>query len=138
MPAPVYRRRDPQNSPYYQYVEDHFELQQRAHSPQLAAGLASESKDWQNSLQSKIPCSLLQGLQIMYRLDQYIRTSRARAGLLSCLRNSMVLGEKNICTHLNSFRAASSGGFNYSLTFITMASFRPDLRTFFNRFKALL
>ena len=40
-----------------------FELQQRAHSPQLAAGLASESKNWQNSLQSKIPCSLLQGLQ---------------------------------------------------------------------------
>ena len=25
MQAPVYRRRDPQNSPYYQCVEDHFE-----------------------------------------------------------------------------------------------------------------
>ncbi len=25
MPAPVYRQRDPQNTPYYQCIEDHFE-----------------------------------------------------------------------------------------------------------------
>ncbi len=25
MPESVYRQRNPQNSPYYQYVEDHFE-----------------------------------------------------------------------------------------------------------------
>jgi DNA polymerase-3 subunit gamma/tau len=47
------------------------EPQQRAHSPQLAAGLASESIKCKTSLRSKIPCSLtsassvesLQGLQ---------------------------------------------------------------------------
>jgi len=43
-----------------QVVEPH----QRAHSPQLAAGLASESKKWLTSLRSKIPCSLLQGSSI--------------------------------------------------------------------------
>ena len=40
------------------------ELNQRAHSPQLAAGLASEPYKMVNSLQSKIPCSLLQGASI--------------------------------------------------------------------------
>jgi hypothetical protein len=40
------------------------ELNQRAHSPQLAAGLASEAYKMANSLHSKIPCSLLQGASI--------------------------------------------------------------------------
>ncbi len=26
MPAPVYRQRDPQRTPYYQCIEDHFEM----------------------------------------------------------------------------------------------------------------
>ncbi|MFH1515021.1 MAG: hypothetical protein ABIG42_06120, partial [bacterium] len=42
-----------------------FENSQRAHSPLLAAGLASESKKDKKSLRSKIPRSLLRGASIL-------------------------------------------------------------------------
>ncbi len=49
--------------------------QQRVHSPQLAAGLASEYKNWRipyrarsTAVRQNIPCSLLQGtLQLPYK-----------------------------------------------------------------------
>jgi hypothetical protein len=45
-----------------------FELNQRAHSPKLAAGLASEPDRLAKSLTVKIPCSSLQGASICFVL----------------------------------------------------------------------
>ncbi|MBU0698913.1 MAG: hypothetical protein ABIK98_05850 [Pseudomonadota bacterium] len=41
MPAPVYRQRDPQSSPYYRCVEDHFEMFEQVYDDRFERHMGS-------------------------------------------------------------------------------------------------